>query len=146
MAGKEVVYTVPLGGAYDHRRTARTVRSMKILKAFLSRHMKVEAGMVRIDAKLNEFVWAHGMKKPPRKVKVKAVKGDDGIVVASLLAAAGKAEAKAPEKAKAEKKPKAKPEAKASAPKNEPAPKKEPEPKQKEVKEARAESKAKAKE
>jgi len=101
MAVVERVYTVPFSAAYSGRRTVRSVRAMKFLKAFIARHMKSDLENVKIDAGLNDYMWSHGMKKPPRKVKIRVKKGDDGIVFASLL----EAEKPAVKEVKAEKKP-----------------------------------------
>ncbi|MDD5318070.1 MAG: 50S ribosomal protein L31e [Candidatus ainarchaeum sp.] len=81
----EIVFTVPLSDAYACRRTMRAKKSMQVLTAFLSRHMKVGEESVRIDAKLNDYIWSHGIKKPPHKVKVKAKRGEGGKVFATLL-------------------------------------------------------------
>ena len=94
----EIVFTVPLSDAYACSRTMRAKKSMRVLTAFLSRHMKVGEESVRIDARLNEYIWSHGIKKPPHKVKVKAKRGEGGKVFATLLeeppAPAGKPAAK----------------------------------------------------
>jgi large subunit ribosomal protein L31e len=46
--------------------------------------MRVEEENVWIDASLNERVWQNGIRNPPSKVTVKAVKFDDGLVEVSL--------------------------------------------------------------
>lgn len=76
-------YTVPLrivSGAPRWRRAARAVR---FIRAFISRHMK--SGNVKLDPKVSELIWSRGAKKPPRKVKVKAVKYKDGLVKVELV-------------------------------------------------------------
>lgn len=129
MATIERVYTVPFKGAYNYKRTSRSIRASKILREFLARHMKADAKNVKIDARLNDYLWSHGMTRPPHKIKLRAKKGDDGIVFATLL----EEEKKPAAKAAAEKKPA--PEAK----KAEGA-------KQNAVKEVKAEKKSKPKE
>jgi large subunit ribosomal protein L31e len=57
------------------------------VKEFLARHFRVEnrdLKNVRLDKFLNEFLWARGIKNPPHKVKVKAVKEGD-LVKAELV-------------------------------------------------------------
>ncbi len=57
-------------------------KAVKTIKEFLARHMKVEdrdLDNVRIDKYLNEMIWHRGIKHPPSKIKVKAIK-EDGIV------------------------------------------------------------------
>ena len=70
---KERVYTINLGRAYDYTRTKRAIRAIKLIKTFLSRHMKVDKKDVKISNALNHFVWKSGICKPPRKVKIKVL-------------------------------------------------------------------------
>ena len=46
------------------------------------KHMKAEE--VKLDASINEFIWERGIQKIPSKVKVNAVKDEEGIVKATL--------------------------------------------------------------
>jgi len=98
MADLERIYTVPLCGAYTRGVRMRARTAVKMLRAFLARHMKAEPENVKLSASLNNIMLSHGMAKPPRKLKLKVSKGGDGIVHASLLEekkeAAVKAEAK----------------------------------------------------
>lgn len=78
MADKlERIYTVPLSKAYDYIRTRRTERAVKLLRAFVSRHMKVELEDVRISEGINALLWRDSMQKPPRRVKIRAVREND---------------------------------------------------------------------
>ncbi len=82
MADKlERIYTVPLGKAYDVVRAKRTRRAVKLLREFAGKHMKAEE--VLISNALNSYLWERGIKKPPRKVKVRLIK-EDGTVRAYL--------------------------------------------------------------
>jgi len=63
------VYTVPLN-------TKHTRNAISSLKDFVKKHVKAEE--VAIDQKLNLELWAHGRKKPPRKVKVKVSQDETG--------------------------------------------------------------------
>jgi large subunit ribosomal protein L31e len=47
--------------------------------------MKPEA--VIIDTTVNEAIWARGIKKPPRKIRVRLSKDDEGIVTVTLAEA-----------------------------------------------------------
>lgn len=60
----------------------RSKKAVTALKQFLAKHMKSEE--VKIGKNLNEFIWRHGIKNPPHKVKVIVTKGDDNIVLAEL--------------------------------------------------------------
>ena len=79
---KEMVYTVPLKYAWLGPHNDRTRKAVDILKKFMFRHMK--AREVKLAQELNEFIWSRGMKNPPRKVKVRAVKVEDGAVWLTL--------------------------------------------------------------
>jgi large subunit ribosomal protein L31e len=79
----ERVYTVPLGKALDVARQKRTPRAVKILRAFIARHMKQEDERITLSAALNGQLWQRSIKKPPRRVKVRLVK-DDGFIRAYL--------------------------------------------------------------
>ena len=68
-------------------RYRRTPRSIKAIKEFLVRHMKMyerDLKKVKLDKYLNAFVWARGIKNPPSRIKVRAV--IDGDVVRAELA------------------------------------------------------------
>ena len=56
---------------------------MNEVRAFLSKHMK--SNDVRIGTDVNEYLWKHGAKNPPHKVKVTVTKGDDNVVKATLF-------------------------------------------------------------
>ena len=75
----ERIYTVPLGKAYETIRTKRAIRAVNILRGFVSRHMKTEE--VVISNALNAFIWQHSIEKPPRRVKVRAVKDEKKVKV-----------------------------------------------------------------
>ncbi|MBI2970880.1 MAG: 50S ribosomal protein L31e [Candidatus Aenigmarchaeota archaeon] len=60
----------------------RTPYAMQLIRSYLARHMK--SGDVRLGRNLNEAVWTRGIKRPPRKVRVRAVR-DGETVRAELL-------------------------------------------------------------
>lgn len=76
-------YIIPLRTKWKHvARYKKTNRAVKAVKEFIARHMKIrdrDLDKIKIDKILNEFMWARGIKNPPSKIKVKAVK-EDGIV------------------------------------------------------------------
>lgn len=85
MAELERIYTIPLRDAYFKApRPKRANRAVKEIKMYLARHMKSEEDKVWIDNPVNEAVWARGIQKPPRKIRVKAIRFDDGVVEVSL--------------------------------------------------------------
>ena len=86
MAEKEFerIYVIPLHKAKFGTSSVGAPRAMKEIKNFLIKHMKVEQDNIWIDDSLNEAVWSRGKFKVSSKIRVRAVKFDDGIVEASL--------------------------------------------------------------
>jgi Ribosomal protein L31E len=80
----ERVMVIPLRKTKQAPRTKRAARAIKEVRAHVMRHMKVDEENVWIDASLNERIWENGIKNPPSKVTVRAVKFDDGLVEVSL--------------------------------------------------------------
>lgn len=65
-------------------RYRRAGRAIKAIKEYIAKHMKVpdrNTDLVRVDMYLNQEVWFKGRKSPPAKIKVKAHKEGDTIVV-----------------------------------------------------------------
>lgn len=96
----ERTYTVPLRRAYinspPYKKANRAVRA---LREFLAKHMKSDD--VRIGGHVNELIWAKGIKSPPPRVTVKAVKDSEGVVRAELEDKVYKESVKPIQKAKA---------------------------------------------
>ena len=75
----ERIYTVPLRKAYwTGSRLRRANRSVRILREFVERHMKPEE--LLIQPEVNEQIWARGMQKPPRRMRIRATKNADNLV------------------------------------------------------------------
>ena len=78
-------YVIPLRREWMKvSRYKRTARSVKAIKEFIAKHMKVpdrDVSKVRLDVYLNNEMWFRGCKKPVGKVKVKAKKDGDLIRV-----------------------------------------------------------------
>lgn len=81
---KERIYTIPLRFPNLQRRTKRSPRAIKYIKEYIARHMKVEEEDVWIDPGVNEYIWIRGIQKPPKSIKVKAIKFKEGFVEVSL--------------------------------------------------------------
>ncbi|KZX16761.1 50S ribosomal protein L31e [Methanobrevibacter cuticularis] len=79
----ERTYTIPLRDVKKVPRTIRASKAIRSVQEFLTKHMKADE--VKIDASLNEKIWERGIQKIPSKIKVKAVKDDDGVVEATLV-------------------------------------------------------------
>jgi len=90
----ERIYTVPLTVTRQVPRTKRAPRAIKEIKEFVRKHMleevpeeeegKGEKKDVWVDYRLNELIWSRGIENPPRKVRVKAIRFEDGLIEVSL--------------------------------------------------------------
>ncbi|NPB01290.1 MAG: 50S ribosomal protein L31e [Methanopyri archaeon] len=79
---EERVYTVPLRDAKKAPLKKRAPRAVRALREFIERHMKAERVIIGND--VNEKIWERGIKKPPSRVRVRAVKYEDGTVKVEL--------------------------------------------------------------
>jgi large subunit ribosomal protein L31e len=90
----ERIYTIPLTITKRVPRTKRAPRAIKEIKAFVRKHMMektsvksdedVEVKDVWVDYRLNELIWSRGIESPPSKVRVKAIRFEDGLIEVSL--------------------------------------------------------------
>ena len=92
---EERIYTIPLGRALVRPPKKRAPRAMQMIRAFITKHMKLE---MRVEAEeekgefpklvisndVNEKVWNRGIEKPPRKIRVRAAKDKEGNVTVYL--------------------------------------------------------------
>jgi len=80
---EERIYTIPLS------------RAVRIVRSFIQKHMKIEertataeeegeGGKVVISDEVNKKLWSRGIEKPPRNIRVRAVKDKEGIVTLYL--------------------------------------------------------------
>lgn len=76
------VYTINLGRAWLTPQHKRTDRVVNMIREFAEKHMKSDE--VKLEQDLNRQVWARGKTNPPRKVRVKMIKDEDGVVTVSL--------------------------------------------------------------
>ena len=89
---EEKIYTIPLGRAWISPRKRRAPRATRILKNFLYRHMKIkteaeegeETERLVVSNEVNEKIWSRGIEKPPRKIRVRAVKNKEGVITVFL--------------------------------------------------------------
>ena len=77
----ERVYTIPLGKVLLSANTHRAVRAINMIKEFTRRHMKTYN--VKIDEEVSHIIWARGVRSPPRKIRVKMTKTDEGHILVS---------------------------------------------------------------
>jgi large subunit ribosomal protein L31e len=76
------VYTINLGKAWISPQHKRTDRVVNMIREFAGKHMKSDE--IKLDQDLNRQIWSRGKTNPPRKVRVKMVKDEEGVVTVSL--------------------------------------------------------------
>ncbi|MEE8631679.1 MAG: 50S ribosomal protein L31e [Candidatus Bathyarchaeia archaeon] len=90
---EERIYTIPLSRAWIKPPNKRAPGAIRILEAFIQRHMKVgegpeieeeEGGRIIISNEVNEKIWSRGIEKPPRKLRIRAAKDEAGNVTIFL--------------------------------------------------------------
>ncbi len=77
----ERVYTINLGKVKLSQSQHRAVRAINMIREFARHHMKVEK--IKIEEELAHQIWARGVRSPPRKVRVRMTKTEDGYVLVS---------------------------------------------------------------
>ena len=78
----ERIYIIPLAKARKGPRTKWAKKSVRYMREFIERHFKPES--LVISQEVNEAIWARGIQKPPRKLKVRVTKNIEGLVVVYL--------------------------------------------------------------
>jgi|WetSurMetagenome_2_1015567.scaffolds.fasta_scaffold12796_6 large subunit ribosomal protein L31e len=90
---EEKTYTIPLGKALIMPPRKRAPRAMRMIRAYIVKHMKIpsraeeedeEPPTLTITKEVNEHVWDRGIEKPPRKIRVRATKDKEGNVTVHL--------------------------------------------------------------
>jgi large subunit ribosomal protein L31e len=76
------VYTINLGKAWISPQHRRANRVVNMIREFARKHMKSDE--IKLEQDLNREIWSRGKTNPPRKVRVKMVKDEDGVVTVSL--------------------------------------------------------------
>ncbi len=74
----EEVHTINLRAAYDKPRTRRARAAINLIREYVEKHKRKEA---RISPELNQVIWERGIEKPPRKIRVKLVIGEEFVTV-----------------------------------------------------------------
>ena len=92
---EERLYTIPLGKAWVRPPKKRAPRAMRLIKDFVTKHMKMdmraeveeeqgEMPRLIITNEVNEKIWSRSIEKPPRKIRVRVAKDNDGNVTVFL--------------------------------------------------------------
>jgi len=84
MEEEERILNIPLRATKAAPRTKRAKRAVSEIREHVMRHLKADEEDVWIDGALNERIWNRGIHNPPSKIRVKAIKFEDGLVEVSL--------------------------------------------------------------
>lgn len=84
MAEDVQIYTIPLLVTKAAPRSKKAEKAVAEIKEFVAKHMKAKIEDVWMDQAVNESMWSRSIQKPPSKVRIKAVKFEDGLVEVSL--------------------------------------------------------------
>ncbi len=77
----ERVHTINLGKVLLSPNNQRAKRAINMVKEYARRHMKTEE--IKIEEGVNHQIWKRGIKHPPRKIRVRMTKTDEGFVLVS---------------------------------------------------------------
>jgi len=77
----ERVYTINLGKVLLSQPQHRAVRAINMIREFARHHMKVET--IKIEEEVAHQIWARGARSPPRKIRVRLTKTEDGYILVS---------------------------------------------------------------
>lgn len=89
----ERVFTIPLTVTKVVPKTERAPRAIKEIKEYVRKHMMEKTSEedeekdkkeIWLDYKLNELIWSRGIEHPPSRVRVKAIRFEDGLIEVSL--------------------------------------------------------------
>lgn len=76
---EEKFYDLNLRRIWAAPRESRTPKAVRFLRDFVARRMKTDE--VSISEEANSVLWARGISKPPRHLRVRAVKDKEGRVI-----------------------------------------------------------------
>ena len=79
----ERVYTVNLGKVLLSPDNQRAKRAINMIKEFARHHMKTE--QVKIEEDVSHLIWSRGIKHPPRKIRVRMTRTDEGYILVSKI-------------------------------------------------------------
>ncbi len=84
MADEEKMMTIPLLTTKASPRSKKASKAIKEIRDHVAKHMKSKPEDVWIDQELNQKIWERGIKKPVPRIRIKAIKFEDGLVEVSL--------------------------------------------------------------
>ena len=92
------VYTINLGKVLLSPNNRRAKRAINMIREFARHHMGISE--VKIDMDVSHIIWSKGIRSPPRKIRVRMRKTDEGNILISKYEADPIAPSKEDAKAK----------------------------------------------
>jgi large subunit ribosomal protein L31e len=78
-------FVVPLRASkHQPARHRRAGHALQTVRRFMVRHMHGKPEDIWIDPHLNTFIWQHGAAHIPSKIRVKAIRFEDGLIEVDL--------------------------------------------------------------
>jgi len=79
--GEEVgVLTISLGKVWAGSQLQRAPKAIRIVRRAAARHLKPEdRDSLKVSRELNRILWSRGRMRPPRRVRVRVFKNEDGV-------------------------------------------------------------------
>ncbi len=75
---EEKIFTIPLRDVFSPgNRPKRAKIATRLVREFLQKHTKTEE--VKLGQSINKAIWARGIQKPPRKVRVHVLKQEKTV-------------------------------------------------------------------
>lgn len=79
-------YIIPLRASrHQPSRRRRAGHALETVRRFVTRHMQGAPEDVWIDPRLNEHIWEQGIQRIPSRVRVRAIRFEDGLIEVDLL-------------------------------------------------------------
>jgi large subunit ribosomal protein L31e len=79
---EEKMVVIPLWKSQKTGRYRQTHKAMSVLRDEVAKVVKDNDFL--IDTQLNEYIWARGIKNPPKRITVRIKKGEDGKTIVTL--------------------------------------------------------------
>jgi len=78
-------FVVPLRASkHVPARHRRAGHALETVRRFMVRHMHGSPENIWIDPRLNTFIWQRGAQHIPSKIRVKAIRFEDGLIEVDL--------------------------------------------------------------
>lgn len=81
---EEKLIKIPLREVKKASRNSRANKAINKTKEAISKHLNVSEEKIYLDNSINEEIWEKGIEKPPKEIRIRARKFEDGVVEAEV--------------------------------------------------------------